>query len=288
MISLQEELAQLIPETQWKRLGVVLLREEEIPFTVNHIECDSVDALFSITTFESHKKVSFCNNSISYHSRANCLSHTKVWLAKCDQVKCFLPSFDLHAVPGWLCGLFHRASVEQIPVKCFVEGELVVDLPSELLRRGIAFCTDEDANQRLASNSFSELIIDYEYDDSCVWRSGHIGLEYLDLPFDLLKRLHLQCEEADRLYLPIFTSEFEEERYENWSNELFCLADEIRRHFNDKITVYVFENAPFSYDRKMNIKGISSYKLSLQAKVALQNIHHQAGRIAQQFSRNRT
>jgi hypothetical protein len=277
------QLHELIPESAWKRLGLILFHEEDVSLAKSHVNDMEANALFII-----NQRVC-CDDwvELSSVSCAACtptLTNTKVWLAKCDQVICYLPNAEEVAIPDWVLGLWYRAGIEQVPMQCLVHGSKI-QLSPEQQTIGQRFCGEEDAQQQASCHELSELSLDYDYDDSCLWSRGHVSLDRVPLPTTLIRRFHLQCEEGHRLFWPYAddTDPTYDQRVENWDRELVCLAHELRQHLPNTIDIYVYMNGPFNYNHKTNINDIHNHPLSLQAMTALQHEMKIAGVEASEY-----
>ena len=277
------QLHDLIPEIAWKRLGLILFHEEDVSFAKTHVNDLEANALLIIDQHGVCKDWARMD-SVFYTERAPSLTNTKVWLAKCDQVICYLPNPEEVAIPDWVLGLCYRAGIEQVPMQCLVHGN-TIQLSPEQQTIGQRFCGEEDAQQQASCHELTELSLDYEYDNSCLWSRGHLSLDRIPLPMTLIRRFHLQCEEGDRLFLPYAddTDPSYDLRVENWDRELVCLAHKLRQYLPNTIDVYVYMNGPFNYNHKTNINDIHHYPLSLQAMTALQHEMKTAGVEASEY-----
>lgn len=271
MSKLLNQLHALIPESAWKRLGLIFFHQEDVSLVKIHVNDLEANAVFIID------QNGVCNDwarmdSVSYTALAPSLTNTKVLLAKCDQVICYLPNPEEVAIPDWVLGLCYRAGIEQIPMQCLVHGNKI-QLSPEQQRIGQRFCGEEDAEQQASCHELTELRLYYDYDDSCLWSRGHVSLDCIPLPMTLIRRFHLQCEEGHRLFWPYAddTDPTYDQRVENWDRELVCLAHELRAHLPNTIDIYVNMNGPFNDNHKTNINDIHKHLLSLQAMTALQS-----------------
>ncbi|MCL4556649.1 MAG: hypothetical protein M1572_07180 [Gammaproteobacteria bacterium] len=288
MVSLLDRLHELIPESAWKRLGLIVFNAEDVAPAKKAVNDMAADALIIID------EDVLCDDWIKLNTVSNALripemKNTKVWLAKCDQVLCYLPRQDKSAIPNWVWGLCYRSSIEQVPMQCFIAGQVIAISPQQMAL-GQQFCQQEDAIQQTKCDDLKELSLDYDYDDSCLWQRGHVSLDQVTLPMSLIRRFHVQCEEGDRLFMPYAddTNPNYDERVENWQREMVCLADALRKILPSSIEIYVYQNGPFNYNLKTNIKDIPRFPLSLQAQIALQDEMKQAGGVARHlFSVNR-
>ncbi len=277
MGSLLDQLHGLIPESAWKRLGLIVFNTEDVALAKSAVNDMAADALYIID------KHALCDdwiklNSVSYAARIPEMTNTKVWLAKCDQVLCYLSDAEKTAIPQWVLGLCYRSDLAQQLMQCFVNGE-PIQISVEQMAMGKRFCEEEDRLQQATCHDLTELSFDYEYDDSCLWQRGHVSLDRVPLPISLIRRFHLQCEEGDRLFFP-YADDIDpsyDQRVENWDRELVCLADALRKVMPNTIDIFVYENGPFNYNHKTNIKDIPHFPLSLQAQIALQDEMKLAG-----------
>lgn len=283
MSKLLNQLHALIPESAWKRLGLIFFHQEDVSLVKIHVNDLEANAVFIID------QNGVCNDwarmdSVSYTALAPSLTNTKVLLAKCDQVICYLPNPEEVAIPDWVLGLCYRAGIEQIPMQCLVHGNKI-QLSPEQQRIGQRFCGEEDAEQQASCHELTELRLYYDYDDSCLWSRGHVSLDCIPLPMTLIRRFHLQCEEGHRLFWPYAddTDPTYDQRVENWDRELVCLAHELRAHLPNTIDIYVYMNGPFNDNHKTNINDIHKHLLSLQAKIALQKEMKTAGFKASEY-----
>jgi hypothetical protein len=199
-------------------------------------------------------------------------------------VLCYLSDAEKTAIPQWVLGLCYRADLAQQLMQCFVNGE-PIQISVEQMAMGQRFCEEEDRLQQATYHDLTELRLYYDYDNSCLWQRGHVSLDRVPLPISLIRRFHLQCEEGDRLFFPYAddTDPSYDQRVENWACEMVCLADALRKVLPERIDIYVYQNGPFNYNHKTNIKDISNFPLSIQTQIALQDEMKQAGGVARHY-----